>query len=526
MEHSSETPFPYPIVEAFRKDPDVPAFEYRGRPVSRRAVLDLIARCAGGLRAAGLGPGSPVALATGVTPEAFAAQIAALLLGARVTGLRPGLTPVQLGAVLPGMAAVVTDPTGETPELLAAAGTVPVLRIGRDLLGAGPPADGTRPQGGAGAPDVHHPTPETLTAEGRPDDIALITLTSGSTGVPKGCGHSYRACAARWPWRTGHWDARTAELAAGYRRFLLFGSFANAVVLDHLTLCLLSGGTAVIPDPPPAFPEVIARHRPTAVLMAVPRLHQVLDTLRTDPVDTGSLRVVLVAGSPLAPHRLAEATELLGPVVHHAYGQTETGMLALLTPQELVRDPDLLDTVGRPWADTEVSVRDDDDHPLPTGATGEIWVRTPSAMSGYWQNEAETREVLRPDGWVRTRDLGHLDERGYLRLTGRSRDVIIINAAVHYAGPIEQVLTRHPDVDQAYVVAAPDERTGEAAHAFLVPGRGRAPDLAALRASVAAELGADAVPATFTLLDRVPVTPGGKPDKRALLDRLPADGGS
>lgn len=522
MDHSSEAPFPYPLIEAFRKEPDVPAFEYRGQQVSRRAVLDLIARCADGLRAAGLGRGSAVALATGVTPEAFAAQIAALLLGSRLTGLPPGLTPAQLGAVLPGMDAVVADPAGETPGLLAAAGTVPVLRLGPDLLDTTPPADGVRPGGGAGSL-----TPDALTADGRPDDIALITLTSGSTGVPKGCALSYRALAARWPWQPARWDGRTIELAAGYRRFLLFGTLTSAVMTEHLALCLLSGGTAVIPDPPLVFPQVIERHRPTAVLMTVPRLHHVLNVLSTKTVDTGSLRVLLVAGSPLSPHRLAEATERLGPVVHHAYGQTEAGMLTLLTPEEITRDPDgVLDTVGRPWAATEVSVRDDAHRPLPTGATGEIWVRVPGAMSGYWQDEAETREVLREDGWIRTRDLGHLDEHGYLRLTGRSRDVIIINAIVHYAGPIEQVLARHPDVDQAYVVGAPDEHTGEAAHAFFVPAPGRTPDLAALRASVEEELGAAAVPVTLTPLARMPVTPGGKPDKRALLDMLPASGDS
>ncbi len=88
---------------------------------------------------------------------------------------------------------------------------------------------------------------------------------------------------------------------------------------------------------------------------------------------------------------------------------------------------------------------------------------------------------------------------------------------LHYAGAIEQCLAGHPDVDQAYVAGAPDERTGEAAHAFVVPAEGRAPDLTALRARVAAELGEASVPATVTVVREIPVTPGGKPDKKALL---------
>jgi acyl-CoA synthetase (AMP-forming)/AMP-acid ligase II len=138
-------------------------------------------------------------------------------------------------------------------------------------------------------------------------------------------------------------------------------------------------------------------------------------------------------------------------------------------------------------------------------------------MRGYWNDEEETRDTLR-DGWLRTRDLGHVDEAGFLHLAGRSRDVIMVNAMVVYAGPIERVLTGHPDVGEAYVAGAPDEGTGEAVLAFVVPVAGRAPDPAALTALVRAELGEDSVPRTITMLPGVPVTPSGKPDKRALLD--------
>ncbi|MEV0263486.1 fatty acid--CoA ligase family protein [Streptomyces sp. NPDC050617] len=505
MDHSTESPFPQPLIDAFRARPDAPAFEYRSRPVPRAEVLELIGRCAHGLRAAGLGPGRPVALATGVTPEAFALRIAAHLLGCRVTGLPPDLTPRQLAHVLTDDTGVlVTDESADGLQLPPSAEKMTLLRLGPDLL---------KPGTGSIAPDE-------LTAQGRPDDIALINLTSGSTGRPKGCAQTYRGLTRNWAWQPARWTARTTELAAGYSRYLLFGTLTSAVIFEHLALSLLSGGTAVIPAPPLEFPQVFERYRITACLLTVPRLHHILDTLRTEHVDTGSLRALLVAGSPLAPHRLAEAAERLGPAVHHAYGQTETGMLTLLTPGELARLPReealTRTTVGRPLDTVELSVRDPEGRPLAAGETGEIWARTDSAMAGYWQDEEQTREVLR-DGWVRTRDLGHLDEDGLLRLTGRSRDVIIVNAVLHYAGAIEQCLAGHPDVDQAYVAGAPDERTGEAAYAFVVPVAGRTPDPAALRARVAAELGEASVPAAITVVREAPLTPGGKPDKRALL---------
>jgi acyl-CoA synthetase (AMP-forming)/AMP-acid ligase II len=120
------------------------------------------------------------------------------------------------------------------------------------------------------------------------------------------------------------------------------------------------------------------------------------------------------------------------------------------------------------------------------------------------------------DGWVRTRDLARLDPDGYLHLLGRARDIIIVNANQVYAGPIERVLAGDPAVAEAYVVSRPDDVTGEAVHAYVVPAAGGAPDASALRRLVAESLGEAAVPQRVRVIDRVPVTPNGKPDKRSL----------
>jgi len=522
MMDATEPVFPRPLVDAFLREPDVPAFEFRSRPVPRSQVLRRIRDAVRGLAAAGLGPGSAVAVATAVTPDAFAAQIAAHLLGCRVVGLRPGLTPPQLGAVLDdGVDAVVADP-GALDEPLAAAAKAagaPVLDLDRDVLREPAPTGPAFPLIPAEAADLAA-APE-LVPRGRPDDVGLITLTSGSTGRPKGCAQTYEALSRHWSWQPpDRWSATARELAAGYRRFLLFGTLTSAVMLEHLALSLLGGGTAVIPEPPVSFPHAWARYRITGCLCTVPRLYQALDTLRAENVDTSSLRALLVAGSPLPPHRLAEAVELLGAAVHQGYGQTETGMLALLTPADLAaHGTDVLDAVGRPLADVGLSLRDPGGRPVPPGTPGEVWVRTGGQMSGYWREPELTAEVLR-EGWIRTRDLATLREDGFLRLVGRAREVVFVNAILYYAGAIEAALLAHPDVDQAYVVAAPDERTGEAPHAFVVPAAGRAPNPDELRAAVRAELGDGPVPVSVTLIDAVPTAPGGKPDKHALLARI------
>jgi acyl-CoA synthetase (AMP-forming)/AMP-acid ligase II len=269
------------------------------------------------------------------------------------------------------------------------------------------------------------------------------------------------------------------------------------VVFDYLVSAVVDGGVVVIPDAP-VFPEVIEKYRITFTIMNVPRLYAILDSLRDNPIDTTSLRGMLVAGSPLAPHRLAEAVERLGPVIFQGYGQSEAGSLTLLTPADI--EAGHLDSVGRPVDGVEVEIRD-----------GEVWTRSSSLMREYWENPEETAEVL-VDGWLRTRDLGQLKD-GFLHLNGRSRDVIIVGGYPVYAGPIEQVLATHPDVDQAYVVGSPDEQV----QAFVIPLAGKHPDRTELSTLVDGELGPASVPATITFVDSVPVAPSGKPDKRALL---------
>ncbi|RFS84915.1 long-chain fatty acid--CoA ligase [Actinomadura spongiicola] len=499
--------FPGSLLDALRESPGSAAFEHGGRVVTRAELSQLIGRLAAGMRDAGLGPGDGLAIRTSVSPEAFAAHIAAHVVGCRVVGVRPGYAAGQLAHVLGmGVDAVLVDAEAATAGLFEAAGPVRLFSLGpcesaRDLL------DGS--------------SEGTLDITARPDDVALLAFTSGSTGRPKGCATTYRALSEHWAWQPRVWGPVAAGFAEAFERYLLFGTLASMVVFEFLAPCLLGGGTAVIPedDGRPVFPYAIERHRITGSIITVPKLGRMLDLLRDDPVDVRSLRALMVSGSPLSPPRLAEAVRRLGPVVHNGYGQTETGSVSMLTPADIAAGR--LASVGRPHPGVEIRVRDERGRVLRRGRTGEIYVRAPYAMAGYWGDPVENRDTVR-DGWVRTRDLGHLDRNGYLHLDGRARDVIMVNAMVVYAGPIERVLARHPDVAEAFVVGAPDERTGEAVHAFVVPAVGRYPDGTALKemaALVQEELGEDSVPQTITAVPVVPTAANGKPDKRALLHR-------
>lgn len=470
MPGNETEPFPRAVLDALDAAADRPVFEHGERVVTGAELLDLVARVATGLRAGGVGPGDGVALLLGVNPEAFAAILGAHVVGARVVGVRPGLPDAQVRHLLGlDVAAVVTDsPAAHPPRTLTVA---ELLRAD-----AGP-----------------------LRLDGRPGDVARLIHTSGSTGAPKACAQTYAAMAAAWTARPAAWPPAVRELASRLDRYLVFGTLSSQVMFEYAVLTIAAGGTVVVADDP-TLPGAITRHRATASVITVPRLARLVAAHRREPADLSTLRALLVSGSPLTPDRHREALEALGPVVFHGYGQTETGTIAMATPA----DPP--GSVGFPLV--EVAVRD--------GVEGELYVRAPAQADRYWGDPVRSAEVF-TDGWVRTRDLGRLDAEGRLYLTGRVRDVVIVNANLHYAGPIERVIAEHPDVAEAYVVAVPDEDTGEAVHAFVVPAAGRAPDLAEVRALVADRLGAACAPAHLTVITEPPLAPSGKPDKRLLL---------
>ena len=461
--------FPAPVLASLAAFPSRPAIEAGSRTVTRGELLAMVRRLADGMRAAGLGPGVGVAMVLSTSPEAYAAHLAAHALGCRVAAARPGWSPPQLAGALRTADVVVADLPVPGPALAPA-----------ELLDR---------------PDPGGPVPDLALA----DDIARLTYTSGSTGRPKACAHTYRAISLAY--RADRWAPALARLLTGFDRCLIPESLASPVMFTYLGRCLVVGGTAAFPDGLP-LAEAIERHRVTATMMPPARLQQLL---LGAPAGLGSLRAVVLGGSPAGPALLRAATERLGPVVWQGYGQGEAGVISMLTPQDILAGYEA--SVGRPLPAVRVAIRD-----------GEICVRSPHMMAGYWDDPEQTAEVLR-DGWLHTRDLGHLDAGGLLHLTGRARDVIMVNAEVCYAGAIERVLAAHDRVAQAYVVGAPDPMTGEAVHAFVVPTGGPEPDRQSLLDLVRQRLSANSVPKSITMIRDVPLTASGKPDRNALQRR-------
>jgi fatty-acyl-CoA synthase len=457
--------FPSTVLAALRRNPTRTAIEAGPRSVSYGGLLAMVRRLAAGMRRAGLGPGTSVGMVLSQSPEAYAAHLAAHCLGCVVAPIRPGWGTQQRADVLGRLDLVVADqPVGRDTLAL------------EDLLTSGDSGD--------------------LPELAEPDDVARLTFTSGSTGQPKACAHTYQAIGLAY--RPDRWAPVLARLLTHFERCLIRETFASPVMFTFLGRCLVVGGTAVLPAGL-TFAEAIERNRVTSTLMPPALLQQLLDT----NAELRSLRAVLLGGSPASPNLLRAATERLGPIVWQGYGQGEAGVIAMLTPDDV--DGGHEASVGRPMPAVEVAVRE-----------GEIYVRSPHQMVGYWNDPEQTREVL-SDGWIRTRDLGYVDEQGYLHLTGRARDVIMVNAEVCYAGAIERVLADHPAVAQAYVVGAPDPVTGEAIHAFVVPIDDEQPDLGELTGLVRRRLSHNSVPSSITVTRDVPLSASGKPDKAALI---------
>jgi long-chain acyl-CoA synthetase len=177
-----------------------------------------------------------------------------------------------------------------------------------------------------------------------------------------------------------------------------------------------------------------------------------------------SLRVTIGGGAAVQTEVARRWREITGSALVEGYGLSEASPVVCINPTAEPR----LGTVGLPISSTEVSIRDDGGAVLPTGQEGEVWVRGPQVMLGYWQRPDETKNVLTGDGWLRTGDIGVLDAEGYLKLLDRKKDMVSVSGFKVFPNEIEDVTMQHPGVLEAAVIGVPDERTGEAVKLFVV----------------------------------------------------------
>jgi HIP---CoA ligase len=352
------------------------------------------------------------------------------------------------------------------------------------------------------------------------DDLSDIMFTSGTTGAPKGVmathGQSVRAY-AEW--------ARLVGLRRGDRYLVISPFFHSFGYKAGIVSSLVTGATIVpqaVFDVPEAMRNVVD-HQITA-LPGPPAVYQtILNHPDLASFDLSSLRLA-VTGAAAVPVSLVERmkTDLGFEVVLTAYGLTEaTGFVTACRAEDDAET--VATTSGRAIEDVEVRIVDDDGNALAPGEPGEIVVRGYNVMSGYFEDPEQTAATVDAGGWLHTGDVGTLDERGYIRITDRKKDMYIVGGFNAYPAEIESVLTAHDDVAQVAVIGVPDERLGEVGMAFVVPTTGRTVDPGALLAWSRERMANYKVPRSVRVVDALPLNPAGKVLKYELRQQAGAE---
>ncbi len=358
-----------------------------------------------------------------------------------------------------------------------------------------------------------------------PDDLCDIIFTSGTTGQPKGVMSRHdQTVKVFWEW------SRIVGLNHDDRYLIVNPFFHTFGYKAGFLACLMRGAT-MIPEPIFDVERVLQRigaERITA-LPGPPTLYlTILDHPQRHSFDLSSLRLA-VTGAAAVPvemiRRLRE--ELSFSTILTAYGLTEsTGTVTMCRPDD---DPHTISqTSGRAISDVEVRIVDDENRELPLGMPGEIVCRGYNVMPGYFKNQEATAEAIDAEGWLHTGDIGTMDERGYLRITDRKKDMFIVGGFNAYPAEIENALMGHPWVSRVAVVGEPDDRMGEVGHAFVVVRPDAALDPQTFPAELIAwsreRLANYKVPRRVTVVDDLPMNASGKVLKYQLRHNLHVPG--
>jgi fatty-acyl-CoA synthase len=349
-----------------------------------------------------------------------------------------------------------------------------------------------------------------------PEAISALAYTGGTTGVPKGVMNTYRGSAAMAQIMLTEWQW-PAEL-----RHLICTPLSHAGAAFVVPV-LVRGGTIVVL---PKFDAgqvlaAIERYRITSLFLVPSMIYALLDHPAFGATDLSSLQTVFYGASPMSPARLQEAIRKIGPVFFQFYGQTEAAQTVCVMRKEDHDVDDLarLATCGRPVPWLHVALLDDEGNVVPRGEPGEICVRGPLVMNGYWNKPEQTAEAFR-HGWLHTGDVAREDRDGFFTIVDRKKDMIVSGGFNVFPREIEDVLATHPCVAASAVIGVPDPKWGEAVKAVIVLRDAAAPVTAAeLTALVKDHKGPHHAPKSVDFIDAIPLTPVGKPDKKALRAR-------
>jgi acyl-CoA synthetase (AMP-forming)/AMP-acid ligase II len=497
--------------EAARRYGDTPAYVTPdGAGLSYAALDRLSDQVAAGLSARGVRAGDLLGLLLPSGAAYAVAYVAAAKIGAVTAGVNDKLSPPERRRCLQ-----IARPTVviASTALAADTGVAGVAGIGDVVeVDADQAPDETLPElrtSGTSRPAL----------PSDPDRAVAVVFTSGTTGEPKGAVFGERQLDA------------ISEADGGRRwgsggRGLSSTSFAHLGYMTKLLQGLRGGGTSFLMDRWSAGPalEMVARHRLTTLGGIPTQVALMLAHESFDATDTSSVRLIALGGGPATAALVREARRRFGVPVIVRYTCTEAGVGVGTAVDDPDEDAEV--SVGRARAGVELTIRDGNDRPLPTGETGQVCLRSAAMMARYHRDPVATAAVLTADGAVRTGDLGFLDRGGRLHLAGRSKEMYVRGGYNVFPLEVEDVLSDHPHVAHVAVAPRPDPVMGEIGVAVVVVRHGApAPTLESLRAHGRSRLAAHKLPEALLLTDELPRTAMEKIDRRALATMVAAPGG-
>jgi long-chain acyl-CoA synthetase len=506
--------------------------DFMGRRFRYAEVADGVARVARGLQQRGIGKGSRVGLFLPNVPHYVAAYYGALAAGATVVNFSPLYTVAELeaqvedsgtdtlftisaSALLPTALAVLEGSSLKRLVVGSIAGGLPaaksiLYRLFRRKETAAVPDDPRIIRFSALTDNDARPDPVAIDPEG---DDALIQYTGGTTGTPKGAMLTHQNLTANARQVNAIDPDRDADdRILGVLPF--FHVFANTCVLNRT---VLNGGMiAMLPrfDAKQAL-QTITRTKATA-LPGVPTMYQaLLDHPDLAKTDFSSLRVCISGGAPMPAELREKFVAATGASLVEGYGLTESAGVVATNPYE---GPVKAGTIGQPIPATHIRLLDKEDpaKDAPEGEPGELAVKGPQIMRGYWNRPDADQDSFTADGWLRTGDVATIDADGYIRIVDRLKDMIAVGGFKVYPSEIEHKLYQHPAVKEAIVLGVPDPYRGEHPKAFVTLEEGYDVSGDALAAWLNPQLGKHERVGAVDVRDHLPKTMIGKLDRKAL----------
>jgi long-chain acyl-CoA synthetase len=352
-----------------------------------------------------------------------------------------------------------------------------------------------------------------------PDDIAFLQYTGGTTGVSKGAMLTHRNLVSNMlqssAWLSSNKREGTEVIITALPLYHIFALTANGLVFMHL-----GGHNYLITNPRdmPAFVKELSKIPFTAITGVNTLFNGLLNTPGFDKIDFSNLRLSLGGGMAVQRAVAERWKKVTGCTLAEAYGLTETSPAACMNPLDLT---EYSGTIGMPIPSTDACIKDDDNRILPQGETGELCIKGPQVMKGYWQRPEETAKIIDSDGWLHTGDIARMDEKGYFFIVDRKKDMILVSGFNVYPNEVEDVIAMMPGVLEVAAVGVPDEKSGEAVKVVIVK---KDPGLTAeqVKAHARENLTGYKQPKYVEFRTELPKTNVGKILRRELRDPPPA----